>query len=105
MRKYFFRPFIADPVCASSDPGHHVNVGRYFMDHPEGNVGTLMLTGRAPDNFIGGLTAGERNVIAGNQNGVFITGSDAKNNRIHGNYIGTNAVGAGGNSQPLGTPG
>ena len=31
MRKYFFRPFIADPVCSSSDPGHHVDVGRYFM--------------------------------------------------------------------------
>ena len=31
MRKYFFRPFIADPVCASSDAGHHVDVGRYFM--------------------------------------------------------------------------
>jgi hypothetical protein len=31
MRKHFFRAFIADPVCASSDPGHHVDVGRYFM--------------------------------------------------------------------------
>ena len=31
MRKHFFRPFIADPVCASSDPGHHVDVGRFFM--------------------------------------------------------------------------
>ena len=31
MRKHFFRPFIADPACASSDPGHHVDVGRYFM--------------------------------------------------------------------------
>ena len=31
MRKYFFRPFIADPVCASSEAGHHVDVGRYFM--------------------------------------------------------------------------
>ena len=31
MRKHFFRPFIADPVCASSHPGHHVDVGRYFM--------------------------------------------------------------------------
>jgi hypothetical protein len=31
MHKYFFRPFIADPVCASSNPGHHVDVGRYFM--------------------------------------------------------------------------
>jgi hypothetical protein len=27
MRKSFFRPFIADPVCASSGPGHHVDVG------------------------------------------------------------------------------
>jgi hypothetical protein len=31
MRKSFFRPFIADPACASSDPGHHVAVGRFFM--------------------------------------------------------------------------
>jgi hypothetical protein len=31
MRKHFFRAFIADPVCASADPGHHVNIARYFM--------------------------------------------------------------------------
>jgi hypothetical protein len=31
MRKSFFRPFVADPACASSDPGHHVDVGRFFM--------------------------------------------------------------------------
>jgi hypothetical protein len=31
MRKHFFRSFIADPVCASSDAGHHVDIGRYFM--------------------------------------------------------------------------
>ena len=31
MRKHFFRAFIADPVCASSGPGHHVDIGRYFM--------------------------------------------------------------------------
>ncbi|OBF33006.1 hypothetical protein A5724_20495 [Mycobacterium sp. ACS1612] len=31
MRKHFFRSFVADPVCASSDPGHHIDVGRYFM--------------------------------------------------------------------------
>ena len=31
MHRYFFRPFIADPVCASSEAGHHVDVGRYFM--------------------------------------------------------------------------
>jgi hypothetical protein len=31
MRKHFFRAFVADPVCASSDPGHHIDIGRYFM--------------------------------------------------------------------------
>jgi hypothetical protein len=31
MRKSFFRSFIADPACASADPGHHVDIGRYFM--------------------------------------------------------------------------
>src|SRR4051794_22038076 len=31
MRKHFFRPFIADSHCASSDPGHHVDIGRFFM--------------------------------------------------------------------------
>jgi hypothetical protein len=31
MHRSFFRPFVADPACASSDPGHHVDVGRFFM--------------------------------------------------------------------------
>jgi len=31
MRKSFFRAFITDPVCALSDPGHHIDIGRYFM--------------------------------------------------------------------------
>jgi hypothetical protein len=31
LRKSFFRAFVADPVCASSGAGHHVDVGRYFM--------------------------------------------------------------------------
>src|SRR3977135_3468811 len=31
MRKHFFRAFIADPVCVSPGPGHHVDIGRYFM--------------------------------------------------------------------------
>ncbi|WP_101948087.1 hypothetical protein [Mycobacterium sp. 3519A] len=31
MRKHFFRSFVADPLCASSDAGHHIDIGRYFM--------------------------------------------------------------------------
>ena len=47
-----------------------------------------------PDNIIGGTTAGERNVISGNQrDGIYIDGSDATGNRIQGNYIGTDKNG------------
>ena len=31
MHRHFFRSFVADPLCASSDAGHHVDIGRYFM--------------------------------------------------------------------------
>ena len=38
MRRSFFRAFIADPVCASSGPGHHVDIGRYFMSVVKSSV-------------------------------------------------------------------
>jgi len=45
-------------------------------------------------NQVGGATPGERNLISGNgDNGVRITGSDARNNAIRGNLIGTDASG------------
>jgi parallel beta-helix repeat protein len=45
-------------------------------------------------NRIGGTTAGERNVISGNDgNGVQIEGSDTNHNVVTGNYIGTDANG------------
>jgi CSLREA domain-containing protein len=47
----------------------------------------------AMNNTIGGAVAGARNVISGNNgNGVHIENSS--NNRVQGNYIGTNAAGA-----------
>ncbi|GMR13182.1 MAG: hypothetical protein BMS9Abin29_1384 [Gemmatimonadota bacterium] len=49
---------------------------------------------RAPDNTVGGPTAGFRNVIAGNAGrGVTISGSDASGNTVVGNYIGTDEAG------------
>ena len=40
-------------------------------------------------NTIGGTTAGERNVISGNDvNGIYVTGAGATGNQIQGNYIG-----------------
>ena len=51
MRKHFFRPFIADPVCASSGPGHHVDVGRYFMAVVKSSV-TNPVRAEVRDGFI-----------------------------------------------------
>lgn len=48
----------------------------------------------AANNVVGGTANGDGNVISGNQrNGVDIDGSGASQNRIQGNYIGTNAAG------------
>ena len=46
-------------------------------------------------NLIGGIVAGARNVISGNQgNGVLLRGPGVINNNVEGNYIGTDATGA-----------
>ena len=47
-----------------------------------------------PANIIGGTTAGAANVIAGNTDGVYLSGSGATGNLIEGNFIGTNSGGA-----------
>lgn len=48
----------------------------------------------ASNNTVGGTSAAARNVITGNsQHGVNITGLAATNNKVQGNYIGTNAAG------------
>jgi hypothetical protein len=66
----------------------------YLATAPLGNGSEGVLVENAPGNFIGGTAAGAGNVISANtKNGVVITGSDAKNNRIHGNRIGTDATG------------
>jgi parallel beta-helix repeat protein len=61
---------------------------------PNGAQG-VVISGGAWNNTVGGSTAGERNVISGNQwSGVEIT-AGANGNVIEGNYIGTNASGTG----------
>ncbi|HEV8483615.1 MAG TPA: Calx-beta domain-containing protein, partial [Blastocatellia bacterium] len=44
-------------------------------------------------NLIGGTAAGSGNLISGHSTGIWITGSDAGNNQVQGNLIGTNAAG------------
>jgi hypothetical protein len=61
---------------------------------PAANVALdgVLVNGRATNARIGGLTAGERNVISGlRNNGIEIAGADS--NLVQGNYIGTDASG------------
>jgi titin len=60
-----------------------------------GNTGEGVFIGfGAQNNTIGGATAGERNVISGNDSdGIWIYGSDTMSNTVSGNYIGTDESG------------
>ena len=59
-----------------------------------GNDFNGVYVGNASGNTIGGATAGERNVISGNDYyGVNIDGQTATGNRVVGNYVGTDASG------------
>jgi uncharacterized repeat protein (TIGR01451 family)/CSLREA domain-containing protein len=59
-----------------------------------GNIGEGVVISDAPNNTIGGTTAGARNVISGNYyEGVKIEGSGATLNQVLGNYIGTDVAG------------
>jgi CSLREA domain-containing protein len=63
-----------------------------------GNGDNGVAIGSAPNNTIGGATAGERNVISGNFVGVLVQGAAATGNRVLGNFVGTDKNG----TAPLG---
>jgi hypothetical protein len=58
-----------------------------------GNAEIGVFISGASNNTIGGTAEGARNVISANEFGVFITGFQATENRVEGNYIGTTADG------------
>ena len=65
-----------------------------LCNYNDGVVISNLLAGGAPNNTIGGTTAGERNVISGNDgSGVYIAGANTTGNKVVGNYVGTDASG------------
>ena len=78
----------------------NVVIGNYLGTAADGNTaigngndGVYVLSGAA-DNVIGGTTPGSGNLISGNAfDGVEINGNTTTNNRITGNWIGTDASG------------
>jgi titin len=59
-----------------------------------GNTQYGVFINSAPNNTIGGTTAGAGNVISGNEYGVLIFLPDATGNQVQGNLIGTDVTGA-----------
>ncbi len=87
-------------IAGATATGNKI-IGNYLGTNAAGNAAIpngdngVFISG-APNNFVGGTTAGERNVISGNKNdGVWITGATASGNKVCGNFIGTNAAGTG----------
>jgi hypothetical protein len=71
-------------------------------------AGVAILSGR--NNRIGGTNAADRNILSGNQTGLWIAGLNATGNVAQGNFIGTDitgtiSLGNGNNGVLLGAPG
>ncbi|HEX8998688.1 MAG TPA: CSLREA domain-containing protein, partial [Blastocatellia bacterium] len=85
-------------ITGASATGNLV-IGNYIGTNATGTAAVAngfngVIINLAPNNTIGGATAGERNIISGNNgDGVAIIGAPATGNQVIGNYIGLNATG------------
>ena len=82
-----------DNTIANNWIGRFANDGSDAgLEEQNGGAGILI---SGADNYIGGMSASEANVISGNyKQGIRITGEDADYNVIHGNLIGTDLDGS-----------
>ena len=94
-------------ISGSSQVGVYLNgtpstgnkvIGNYIGTNADGSAklpnNDGVFIGAAPNNTIGGTTAGERNIISGNtSSNVVISGTDSTGNKVSGNYLGLNAAG------------
>ncbi len=66
----------------------------YTGEKSVGNISTGIAINASASNTIGGTADTQRNVISGNKsNGIVVNKSGSRNNKIVGNYIGTNKTG------------
>ena len=70
--------------------GADITGNAYFSNQGNG----VDINSGASNDTIGGTTTAARNIIAGNEFGVYVNGSAATNNTIAGNYIGLGANGS-----------
>ncbi|MDB4614738.1 cadherin domain-containing protein, partial [bacterium] len=80
------------------DGGYHSVFGNFIGTDATGSVAEGNEVGvhveNSSNNTIGNASIGNRNVISGNtEHGIRITGSNAVNNTVQGNYIGLDATG------------
>ena len=84
----------------SGSDGHTI-VGNYLggLDHTGTDAGAsewvsaAIIYSEGANTTFGGLTAADRNVISGGDNGIYLDNATATGNQIIGNYIGTDATG------------
>ncbi|MCP4537172.1 MAG: hypothetical protein GY832_08485 [Chloroflexi bacterium] len=71
--------------------GNYIGVNSSGTASLENDGAGVLISDGAQNNIVGGNTAGEGNVISGNdEHGIVIEGSDTANNTVSGNHIGTN---------------
>jgi hypothetical protein len=85
------------PNISPSEPNGNQIIGNYIGTDITGTVAlgneVGMVVGAGSNNLIGGVTPGAGNVISGNQAGIIIL-EPSTNNRVIGNFIGTQADGS-----------
>jgi len=81
---------------AGATPSDNVVAGNIIGLNASGTAKLGMTTGvvlSGSGNRVGGLSPGAKNIISGNNNGIWIAGGNSSGNLIQGNAIGTNPAG------------
>lgn len=100
VRGFVINSFNGDGIELATNGGNRIE-GNYIGTNAAGTAKVqnglhgIRVT-NSPGNTLGGTTASARNVISGNNShGIAIEGAGGSGNAVQGNYIGTNAAGAG----------